>query len=316
MTTAGADKGAGTDRRAGAAAARANWATLIGFTAVPMWATLALLTTLTGTVPPFQLVAMSFTLAFVFGLAWPLSQGRPALQPMRQPPLVWLVGVGGLFGYHFFIFTGLKLAPPVEASLINYTWPLLIVLFSGLLPGERLRWWHIAGAGLGLAGAVLLITGGGSLDLQAEYMAGYGAAAAAALTWSSYSVISRRFGQVPTEAVGGFCGATALLALLSHLALEETVWPDGLGWLAILCLGLGPVGLAFFVWDHGVKKGDIQVLGATAYSAPLLSTLLLIAFGQGTLSWVVAVACAAIVGGAVLAGRDLFRRRATPSVAD
>ncbi|NBC34313.1 MAG: EamA family transporter [Alphaproteobacteria bacterium] len=306
--------GAGPGPRPGSSTAASDLgavrlATLIGFTAVLMWATLALLTTFTAGVPPFQLVGMAFLIAFVIGLVWPALQGRPVFGALRQPPVVWLIGVGGLFGFHFFVFTALKLAPPVEASLINYTWPLLIVLFSGLLPGERLRWWHVAGAGMGLGGAALLISNGGSFDLRAEHAAGYAAACASALIWSSYSVVNRRLGNVPTDAVGGFCGATAVLAIACHLAWEETVWPDAVGWLAVLGLGLGPVGLAFFTWDHGVKKGDIQVLGASGYAAPLLSTLLLVAFGQGVLSWPVAVACVAIVGGACLASRDLFRRR-------
>ena len=286
-------------------------ATAIGATAVLMWGTLALFTTWTGAVPPFQLVAMSFAVAFLIGLIWPVVQGRSILRALRQSPLVWLLGVGGLFGFHFFVFTALKLAPPVAANLLNYLWPLLIVLFSGLLPGEHLRWWHLAGAGLGLAGAAVLIVGGGAADgvaMAPEHALGYAAALAAALTWSSYSVLSRRFGAVPTDAVGGFCGATAVLAALCHLATETTVWPQGGQWLAVLALGLGPVGLSFFTWDHGVKHGDIQALGAFAYAAPLLSTLLLVAFGQGALTWPILAACALIVGGACLAARDLFDR--------
>ena len=284
--------------------------TAIGATAVLMWGTLALFTTWTGAVPPFQLVAMSFAVAFAIGVIWPAAQGRSIVDALRQRPVVWLLGVGGLFGFHFFVFTALKLAPPVIASLLNYLWPLLIVLFSGLLPGERLRWWHLTGAGLGLGGAVLLILGGGDdgVTIAPEHAWGYAAALAAALTWSSYSVLSRRFGSVPTDAVGGFCGATAVLAAVCHLATETTVWPDGWQWLAVLGLGLGPVGLSFFTWDHGVKHGNIQALGAFAYAAPLISTLLLVAFGQGALTWPVAGACLLIVGGACLAARDLFAR--------
>jgi len=282
-------------------------ATLIGFTAVLMWALLALLTTLSGAVPPFQLLAMTFAVATAIGIVASLARGTGPLAHLRQPWTVWATGVGGLFGYHFFYFLALRNAPAVDASLIAYLWPLLIVVFSALLPGERLRWFHLAGAVLGLAGAALLVTKGESLAFDARYGLGYGAAMACALIWSSYSVASRRLGKVPTDAVGGFCGATALLAVPCHLAFEATVWPQGMvEWLAVLALGLGPVGGSFFAWDIGVKRGDIQVLGAAAYAAPLLSTLVLIAAGAAPLTAVVVGACLLIVGGAVLAARDLI----------
>jgi drug/metabolite transporter (DMT)-like permease len=284
-------------------------ATVIGGTAVLMWATLALFTALSGKVPPFQLTAMSFSVATLIGLALWLKKGGGSLRHLRLPGRVWALGIGGLFGYHFFYFMALRNAPAVEASLIAYLWPLLIVIFSALLPGERLRWFHLAGALAGFVGAVLLVTKGQSLSFERQYLLGYLAAMVCALTWSSYSVLSRYFGSIPTDAVGGFCGATALLALLCHLLFEQTVWPAGATeWLAVLCLGLGPVGAAFFTWDYGVKRGNIKVLGAFSYAAPLLSTLLLVLFGLAEATWVVALACVFIVGGAVLAAGDFFRR--------
>lgn len=285
-------------------------ATLIGFTAVLMWALLALFTTLSGAVPPFQLLAMTFAIATAIGVVASLARGTGPLAHLRQPWAVWATGVGGLFGYHFFYFLALRNAPAVEASLIAYLWPLLIVVFSALLPGERLRWFHLAGAALGLAGAALLVTRGADLAFDERYTLGYLAALACALIWSSYSIGSRRFGQVPTDAVGGFCAAAAILAVPAHLVFETTVWPNGwVEWLAVLALGLGPVGGAFFTWDIGMKHGDIQVLGAAAYAAPLLSTLILIAAGLAPLTGVVVGACLLIVGGAVLAARDLIGRR-------
>jgi drug/metabolite transporter (DMT)-like permease len=297
-----------------AAGERRLRATLVGGIAVLLWATLALLTTAAQPVPPFQLVALTFAIAFLLALGkWTaarLGGGAAVLSHLRQPAAVWALGVGGLFGYHFFYFTALARAPSVDASLIAYLWPLLIVLLSALLPGERLRWWHVAGGIAGLVGAGLLVTqnAGGGVAFRAEFALGYLAALACAFTWSVYSVLSRRFGRVPSDAVGGFCGVTAALGLLCHLAFEETRWPDLGGWLAVLALGLGPVGAAFFVWDYGVKRGDIKALGAFAYAAPLLSTLLLIVFGRAAATWTVAAACALIVGGAALAGGDLWRR--------
>ncbi len=287
-------------------------ATLIGATAVLMWGMLALLTTLTGHVPPFQLVAMSFTVATaLIVLKW-VIRGEQPLAHLRQPLGAWALGVAGLFGYHFFYFMALRNAPPVEAGLIAYLWPLLIVVFSALLPGERLRWWHVAGALAGLAGTVILVTDGGGLKgFKSAHTLGYVMAGACALTWSAYSVINRRFRTVPTDTVGGFCAATVVLAAASHLAFETTAWPADLGqWLAVLGLGLLPVGAAFFAWDHGTKHGDIQVLGALAYAAPLISTVLLIAFGRGEATLSVGLGCLLIVGGAVLASKAMLTRRA------
>jgi len=281
-------------------------ATLVGFIAILLWSLLALLTAASGTVPPLQLTAMAFSIGGLVGIvSWCF---RPAgIVALKQPLRVWALGTVGLFGYHFAYFTALRNAPPVEAGLIAYLWPLLIVLFSALLPGERLRLHHLLGGALGLAGAALIVTGGGSVEFQSEYLFGYAMALFCALIWSGYSVLSRRLAQVPTDVVTGFCLLTALLAAVAHRALEETVWPaDTLQWLAVLGLGIGPVGIAFYVWDYGVKQGDIQVLGASSYLAPLLSTLLLITAGFAQFSWVIAAACLLITAGAIIAAKELL----------
>ena len=299
--------------------------TLVGSTAVLLWGTLATLTVLSGDIPPFQLLAMAFTLATLIGFLPALWRGLPTRVSRsardeegteqearvsnpryKLPPAVWALGIYGLFGYHFAYFMALRLAPPVEANLINYLWPLLIVLLSGLLPGERLGARQVGGALAGFAGAALLVARGGGLRFDGQYALGYAFALACAVIWSSYSVLSRRVGSlgergVPTRAVGGFCAATAALALVCHLLFETTVWPVGWQWAAIVALGLGPVGAAFYVWDYGVKRGNIQTLGVLAYGAPLLSTLLLVAVGLAEPSWTLAAACALIVGGAVIA---------------
>lgn len=288
--------------------ARVRLATAVGGTTILLWSTLAVLTTLSGSVPPFQLVAMAFALAASLAVGKWLLRGEPLLAHLRSPPVVWLVGVGGLFGYHALYFLALRTAPAVEASLINYLWPLLIVVFSALLPGHRLRWWHLAGALAGLCGTVLLVTGGGRLGFPAAYALGYGAALACAVTWAGYSVLSRLFAQVSTEAVGSFCGATAIRAALCHLLFEPTVWPQGGQWLAVVAMGLGPVGAAFFAWDIGMKHGDIRTLGACGYLTPLLSTILLLIFGKAALSWTLALSAVLIAGGALLAAKDLLFR--------
>lgn len=281
-------------------------ATLIGFLAVVMWALLALLTDSAGGIPAFQLMALTFGIAALGGVAsWLVRPG--AWQALKVPVVAWLVGVGGLFGYHFVYFTALANAPAVDASLIAYLWPLFIVLGSAMMPGESLRWHHVAGALMGLGGAAMIVTKGGSVSFEAQYAFGYLMAFACAFLWSGYSLLSRRLGSVPTDAVTGFCLATALLALVCHFAFEQTVWPQtGVQWMSILALGLLPVGAAFFAWDYGVKRGNIQILGAASYASPLLSTVVLVIAGKAEFTMTVLMACLLITFGAVLASKDMI----------
>src|SRR5690242_16051576 len=281
-------------------------ATLIGFAAILMWSLLALLTVMSGRVPPFQLLAMTFAIGGAIGLAWVAKAG--AWGALRQPSKVWALGVGGLAGYHALYFASLRLAPPAEAGLINYLWPLLIVLFSGLLPGERLHARHVGGALLGLAGTVALFTGKG-VALGLDFLPGYLLALGAAFAWSGYSVLSRRFAAVPTAAVAGFCVATSALAAIAHMLFETTVWPqDAVQWLAVLALGVGPVGIAFYVWDIGVKRGDIRLLGVASYAAPVLSTLFLVLAGYAPATASLGLAALLISGGGAIAAYQRMKK--------
>jgi drug/metabolite transporter (DMT)-like permease len=285
-------------------------ATLVGFTAVLMWAFLALFSTAAKAIPPFQLAAMSFFIGGALGaMTWPF---RPrSIAVLRQQDWrLWALGIASLFGYHFVYFTAIRNAPPVEVSLIAYLWPLFLVVFSAFLPGEKLRPHHVVGVVLGLIGAVVVITRGQGFTLGDGLKLGHILALPCALIWSGYSILARRFGTVPTDVVAGFCLAAAVLSLVSHLAFETTVLPhDGLQWLSVAGLGLFPLGLAFYTWDYGLKHGDIMVLGALSYAAPLLSTLVLIGFGFAQFDWSIALACALITGGAVIAAKDMILRQ-------
>ncbi len=278
-------------------------ATAVGFVAVLLWALLALLTVGSAPVPPLLLNAICFSIGGTLGLIWTARSG--GLSQLRQVSWkIYAFGSAGLFGYHALYFSALRLAPAAEAGLIAYLWPLMIVLFSGLLPGEHLRLGHILGALLGFVGAATLITGGAG-GFQAEFLPGYLLAFLCALTWSGYSVLSRRLGAAPTSSVAVFCAVTAIASWGLHFALEETIWPQGsLGWASTLLLGLGPVGLAFYVWDIGVKQGNIQMLGTSSYAAPLLSTLVLVLAGVAQASWGLALAAALITTGALIAAKS------------
>jgi len=279
---------------------------LAGCGAIALWGALATLSVLAGPVPPFQMVAMTFTLGAAIGIVRARIRGVPFRALLNWPARVWLLGVGGLFGYHALYFAALQLAPPAEANLVNYLWPLLIVLLSAPLAGERLGWPHLAGALLGFAGVALLALNRG-VSFDSVHALGYLLALGCAFAWSLYSVLSRRFGETPTDAIASFCAAAAVLSLACHLLFERTVWPaTPAAWFAVLALGIGPTGGAFYLWDHAVKRGDIRALGALSYAAPILSTALLIVCGFAQPTSALLLAALLVTAGAVLASRELW----------
>jgi drug/metabolite transporter (DMT)-like permease len=278
-------------------------ATALGAGAIVLWASLATLTVLRGPMPPFQTTAIAFAIGgSVIALA-AILRGRAAA--MRPTPASLALGVYGLFGYHALYFAALSLAPPAEAHLLNSLWALLIVLFSGLLPGHRLALRHIVGALLGLIAATLLVWSKlGAGDPGAGARLGFLLAFGCALVWSTYSVASRLVAAVPSESLAVSCFATAALACVCSLTFEMGTVPQSVTqWIALAALGLGPVGAAFLLWDIGMKRGDIATLGVLSYASPILSTLLLIALGLSDFTLALGVACLLMVVAGVIATR-------------
>lgn len=281
---------------------------LLALLSILVWSTLALFTSGTAALPPLFSAGAALTIGGLAGLF--------RIRDWKIPPATLAVGVGGIFGYHALLFAAFRLAPAMEVNLINYLWPLLIVVLSPVyLPGFRLRPAHLAGAVLGLAGASLVV-GGGRLSLNPEGLPGYLMAASAAFLWATYSLLTKKVPPFGTGAVGLFCLVSGALSLGLWACLElagpgRIVFPGMTGReaLYLILLGLGPMGLAFYTWDAALKRGDPRVIGSLAYLTPLLSTFNLVILGGKELTWVTGAALILIMAGA-LVGSGGARRRA------
>lgn len=277
-------------------------AILLAFSSILIWSFLAYLGARVNHLPPFLVVAIALTVSGLLSIF--------SIRSWRVPVTTLLVGIAGIFGYHFLYFSAFKYAPAVETNLMNYLWPLLIVLLSPLfLQHYHLRFHHIIGASVGLLGAGLIITGG-RFVLDTAHLWGYILAVGAALTWASYSLMTKRLPAFPTGAVGAFCLSSGILALLVFWLLPDTTEASALtsaDWATLVLLGLGPMGAAFFTWDAALKRGDPRVIGSLAYLIPMTSTLVLVIIGGYKISLVSATAMLLIVSGAVIGSWDLFR---------
>ena len=274
-------------------------ANILALGAIALWASLAALGVALSHVPPFLLTGLSLLVGSAIAL--PLS--RFDWRRWRVPMSTLALGVYGLFGFHFLLFIALRHAPPVQANLINYLWPLGIVVMAPLfLPGVSLAQRHVLAALLGFAGAALAILGrGGSAEVVWAW--GYIPAAASAFIWASYSLLTKRVAPFPTAAIGSFALVSGLLSLVCHALLEPAVALSGQDGMLIALLGLGPLGGAFFLWDAALKRGDARQIGVLSFLTPLLSTLTLLVVRGETPSVSVAIAAAMIIGAAVIATR-------------
>ncbi|OOG60635.1 DMT family transporter [Polaromonas sp. C04] len=262
--------------------------------AIALWATLASLGVSLSHVPPFLLTGLALLIGSI--PAW------PQLRQWRVPPATLALGVYGLFGFHFLLFIALRHAPPVQANLVNYLWPLLMVVLAPvLLRGVQLKLVHIVTALVGFAGAAIAIAGGRQLDTGFAW--GYLPAAGSAFIWASYSLLTQRVARFPTAAIGGFAAVSGLLSLACHSLLEPSAALSGQDWLLIVLMGLGPLGGAFFLWDAALKRGDARSIGLLSFLTPLLSTLLLLVLRGDRPSPSIVLAAVMIVGAALVGTR-------------
>ena len=273
-------------------------ANLYALGAIALWASLASLGVSLTHIPPFLLTGITLIIGSV--PAWPFVLRDPS--QWRIPMRTLALGVYGLFAYHFLLFIALRYAPPVEANLVNYLWPLFIVVLAPVvLPGVALRVPHVVAALLGFGGAAIAIVGG--RELSGTLAWGYIPAAAAAFIWATYSLMTKRVTAFPTTAIGLFGLVSGALSLLCHVLLEPSVALQARDWSLLAVLGLGPLGGAFYLWDKALKLGDARHIGILSYITPLASTTLLIVVSGRSFSWSIGLATAMIISAAVMGMR-------------
>jgi drug/metabolite transporter (DMT)-like permease len=275
-------------------------ADLLTLGAIFLWASLASLVTLLSDIPPLLLTGIGL----IIGAAVSIPSLRFGIKPWKVPAKTLLLGVYGLFGYHLMLFLALQNAPAVEANLVNYLWPLLIVLLSPIFTKSlTLNFRYVLAAISGFAGAVIAITYNGSGLESLSIEVGYFFALAAAVIWATYSLATTKVPSFPTPAIGLFALVSGVLAIGAHFLFEPAAAISSSDWLLLVVLGAGPLGGAFYLWDAALKIGDPRRIGLLAFLTPLLSTALLVVVSGDSLSWQLLIATALVVGGALLGPR-------------
>lgn len=289
--------------------------TFIGLCAPLLWSIYPVLLLSMGGVPPFEVLAMGFSISFVMSLVLWQLRGKSIRRIICQPMRYWFVGIGGILGFNSLYTMALMSAPPAEAFLVAATWPLISLLLDAWMLKERLRNNHIIGCLLGFSGLTVIAVARGADAPDIHHLLGYLAALIAAVIWAAYSVTIKRKPFPEPEFIGAICGGVAVGAGILHLLLEPSVVLHFQQWWRLLLIGIGPVGVAYYCWNHGVAKGDLRALSSLAFLGHFSTTGLLIFFGYAQFSWQIAVAFSLIIGGAFVGSLGLFLKK-NPSVSE
>ncbi len=275
-------------------------ATLIGYCGLFFWTIGAVLVAHIENIPTFQALSIALGVSFSATAVYLTLTKRWFL--LKQPLPLWLVGITGVFGNDVLYIAAFKHAPAVQADLICYLWPILVIIFSGLLPKETFSLKHIIAGLLGFLGIFFLIFEGQSfLNFKMEYLFGYALALGSAIVWSLYTLMARHYGNTRSEMIGLYCGFGMFFSIITHLQFETTVIPTQSQWLVLILMGLTTQGLAYFFWDYGIKKGNFKLLSVLSYGNPILSVFFLVICDFAQPSIFLCIACLLVTLGGVVA---------------
>lgn len=284
-----------------------TYATLIGYIALLIWSSYALVIVGLNQIPLFELLSLMFIISFMCTSIKLTIKRQWSL--IKQPAIIWVIGVGGIYGNDLVTIGALKNAPPIQVDLINYLWPILVVVFSGFLPNEKFSLRAVLSAFIGLMGIYILLTNGHGLNaFHFEYIKGYLLALAASIIWASYTLLSRFYHNTPREMIGMYFGIGAIISVGLHCFHESTVVPNMKQWILIAVMSFLVSGISYFMWDYGVKKGNIKLLGILTYGNPIISSVLLVIFGYAKYNTAIAVATFCVIAGALFGNEKLIKK--------
>ena len=263
---------------------------------------------LRGDIGPLTLAAARFLIASLLFAV--LLQRRPS-EERRLGQDRWLLLGMALSGVAVFaptLYQGLRFTTAVNATLVNGFGPLITGLLAALLIREPMSGRQAVGAIVGLAGVVVLISGGSFAFWQAmRGNVGDLIVLGAVALWGLYSVLGRQVmrhrSALSATAFSAFLGLPFLLLAAAWEVQTFPVVTRPQVILAVLYIGIAPTVVGFLSWNAGVRR--LGSSGAMVFynTLPLYGALLAYLFlGES-------IGPAHLVGGALIIGGGLWAAR-------
>ena len=278
------------------------YGTLIGITAPIGWSLIPLITYYLKHLDPLLIMALVFMIFFVIEFTRQLIT-KTLINPFKIPRKFYFYGIIGIFGFHIFYFTALRLAPIMPVYLIINSTSIFIIIYSKLLHNVEVRPNHILAFIINITAICLIALSKANELFEIQHLAGYFLALIGSNCYAFYTVKNRDYMDVPIRAISFVILISAILSLLCYVIFADS-YIDYIAAtdLQLMCLlAIWPIGYAFFTWVYGVKYGDIRILSIMAFINPVFGTLWLIVAGIEDFSWIILISISLILSGSLIA---------------
>ncbi|BCM17713.1 EamA family transporter [Mesorhizobium sp. J8] len=218
----------------------------------------------------------------------------------QQLVSILMVALGLLVGNVLFLYS-LKFIAPAQSNVIVYLWPVILVVLATALGLMAFSPRHIMSVLLALTGAVLVI----GPDLATGSWIGVALAFGSGFSWAIFCVYRIWQGPDAPDALIAGLTVSSITAIIIHFMIETTTLPTSLSLFGVIFTGIFPLAVGNLCWDYGLRRGDKVVLAVCAYATPLVSILILAAFGRAQLTASILVGATLIVGGGLASSRQV-----------
>jgi len=253
-------------------------ATFVGYGSIILWSLSGILTAAVSGVPTFEVLTIAFGISFLLSsLGWSFWG---SYKNLKRPLYTWILGVIGIFGSEAFYVAAFKYAPAAHVDLINSLWPILVVICSIFIPNEKFVARYLVASIIGFFGVYFIIFGNQPwVSIGLSHSLGYLLALVGACFACLYTLTSHRYCDTTIETTTVYAAACTIFSWILHFKFEQTIAPTSMEWMTMIVMGLLTQGLAYILWNHGVRYGNYRLLSILSYSSPIISILLLIIFG-------------------------------------
>ena len=210
------------------------------------------------------------------------------------------LGLLGTYIYYLFLYLGYSRASGMEVLVIQYTWPIMILVLSVFILKERLNARKVIAIILGFLGVLLVLSKGAVSEIELNNPRVILLVAIGAFCFALFSVLSKNIKRASLAVTSIYFLAATVASFLSMLYFSEFALPSSVELFPVLLNGVLVNGLSYMFWLSALKSAEASYLAPFVFITPILSAIYLILFFDEPMLPVYGVGLACVIAGGLV----------------